>query len=203
MYQQIQILYQAYDKFNQSKFNNKLPKPIITVQSQKLIKKTENGTLGWCSMKPIWTGEKEYHEINITAEYLNRPFYDIAGTLLHEMVHLSNQIKGIEDCSKKQYHNEKFKEEAERIGLSVEKIKQHGYAVTRVTKTITDEIDLWNDINKSVFNVCRINDNSKKNNSPRAKKIKYQCLGCKKVIWSDLEDISVACLDCKNLFQKV
>ena len=77
-------------------------------------------------------GEDEGHyEINLCAEYLNRPFEETCGTLLHEMVHLQNLQDGVQDTSRSGlYHNKKFRETAEAHGLTVEKGEKYGWHKT-------------------------------------------------------------------------
>ena len=69
-----------FDLLNAAYFENKLPKPVITVQSTPKF-------YGHCSTKKIWKSENDArYEINIGAEYLNRPSADTAATMCHEMV---------------------------------------------------------------------------------------------------------------------
>ena len=77
-----------FSKFNKAFFEGKLEKPVITVSPDHT-----RGAYGWCTAWKAWQdGNKEggYYEINLCAEYLNRPFEETCGTLLHEMVHLQN-----------------------------------------------------------------------------------------------------------------
>ena len=86
--------------------------PIITVQSKP-------GTYGHCSTAKIWkTQDDNTYELNIAAEEINAHIEEILDTLLHEMVHLYCREHGIKETSRGgQYHNKRFKEEAERRGL--------------------------------------------------------------------------------------
>ncbi len=72
------------------------------------------------------------HEVVVIAEYLDRGVEDILDTLLHEAAHALNFARKIHDCSRSQYHNAKFKEAAEALGLEVTKVKHYGYALTRL-----------------------------------------------------------------------
>ncbi len=48
---------------------------------------------GWCSINEIWNASgAKYREINLCAEYLDRPIFELAATLLHEMAHLYNLV---------------------------------------------------------------------------------------------------------------
>lgn len=114
-----------FSKFNKAFFEGKLEKPVITVSPDHT-----RGAYGWCTGWKAWqdgTKEGGYYEINLCAEYLNRPFEETCGTLLHEMVHLQNLQDNVQDTSRSgSYHNRKFKETAEAHGLTVEKGEKYG-----------------------------------------------------------------------------
>ena len=110
----IEELEDLFSKFNTRFFADKLEKPVITVSPDHT-----RGAYGWCTGWKAWkAGEDEGHyEINLCAEYLNRPFEETCGTLIHEMVHLQNLQDGVQDTSRSgTYHNKKFKETAEAPG---------------------------------------------------------------------------------------
>lgn len=79
-----------------------------------------------------WTGKRAglVHEVIVVAEHMNRSAEDIVATLLHEAAHALNFQRGIDDCSKSQYHNKKFKAAAEEIGLEVMQVPHYGFAYT-------------------------------------------------------------------------
>lgn len=108
----IGTLEKMYRKINQDKFGGILPTPIITVQSKP-------GTYGHCSCSHVWKRkEDDTFELNIAAEALAIPIEETLDTMIHEMVHLYCIKVGIKDTSRNGvYHNKKFKEEAERVGL--------------------------------------------------------------------------------------
>jgi hypothetical protein len=71
------------------------------------------------------------HEVVVVAEHLDRSAEDIFETLLHEAAHALNFARGIFDCSPtSQYHNGKFKNAAEELGLEVVKVPHYGWAYT-------------------------------------------------------------------------
>lgn len=83
-------------------------------------------------------GGASYHEVLVVAEHLDRSAADIVETLLHESAHALNFARGIKDCTRSQYHNRRFKEAAEEIGLVVEQVQHYGFALTRMAPaTIT------------------------------------------------------------------
>ena len=76
----IEELENLFSKFNARFFADKLEKPVITVSPDHT-----RGAYGWCTGWKAWkAGEDEGHyEINLCAEYLNRPFEETCGTLIH------------------------------------------------------------------------------------------------------------------------
>ena len=82
---------EMFDLFNEHFYDNELTRPAITVSPDG-----GRGAYGWCSIHEIWnaSGEK-YREINLCAEYLDRPMTELAATLLHEMAKAS--IKMVTD----------------------------------------------------------------------------------------------------------
>lgn len=76
----IEELESLFSKFNSRFFADKLEKPVITVSPDHT-----RGAYGWCTGWKAWkAGEDEGHyEINLCAEYLNRPFEETCGTLIH------------------------------------------------------------------------------------------------------------------------
>lgn len=115
---------------------------------------------------------------------------------------MSNTLKGIKDCSRKQYHNEKFKEEAERVGLEVEKIKQHGYAGTKLNQETKEIVDTWN-INQEIFNIHRLIFSKLKPASTKKTKIKMFCPVCNKKVNTIENDIEIICGKCGCKFKKL
>ena len=114
----VKKLENLYDMLNGLYFENQLPKPIITVQSTP-------HAYGHCSIRKIWSSGHEgegdaRYEINIGAEYLNRPSENTAATMLHEMVHLYCRENDIRETSQGvRYHNKFFKVEMEARDLEV------------------------------------------------------------------------------------
>lgn len=135
MSETIKILEDLFDKLNVLYFERKLDKPVITVQSTPRA-------YGHCSTKKIWKGESDsFYEINIGAEFINRPIESTAATLLHEMVHLYCLENNIADtCQKGRYHNGKFRNECEARDLAVEYDTANGYAYTSPTETFVQKL---------------------------------------------------------------
>jgi len=133
------------DAMNQEYWQGGLQSPMIIVRPA-----TRPGVLGTCSTQKIWIlkvedgVEPEYAiEITMSGEYLDRDVYEICTTLQHEKVHQYHSENDIVDCNLK-IHNKKFKKEAERVGLHVEKGQGVGLGVTTPTEEFKAFIDSLN-----------------------------------------------------------
>ena len=125
-----------FDLFNHHFYNGELTRPAITVSPDG-----GRGAYGWCSVYEIWQASGEaYREINICAEYIDRPIGEVAATMLHEMAHLYNLTHEIKDVSNNgYYHNKKFKDTAEAHGLHIEYHATYGWTIT----TLSEETAEW------------------------------------------------------------
>lgn len=135
MSETIKSLEDIFDKLNVIYFEGKLPKPVITVQ-------TTPKAYGHCSTKKIWKSENEgMYEINLGAEFINRPKEQTCCTLLHEMVHLFCNENDIRDtCQNGRYHNKAFATECEARDMVVEYDRANGYAHTSPTDAFKQKI---------------------------------------------------------------
>jgi len=187
----IDELENLFSKFNARFFDSKLEKPVITVSPDHT-----RGAYGWCTGWKAWQdGAKEggYYEINLCAEYLNRPFEETCGTLLHEMIHLFNLFEGVQDTSRGgTYHNKKFKEAAEAHGLTVEKTAKYGYSKTALTP---EAVEFVKTLGQDGFSLVRPKVPSLKGSSKSSKSRKYVCPCCGAIIRATKE-VRVICADC-------
>lgn len=198
----IKELHKAFDCFNKEFYNNELPQVIITIQS-----KGKRNFLGWFTVGKVWDdGTQEKHEINISAEYVNREFMDIMRTLHHEMIHLYCQVNGIKDMSRNNtYHNAKFKQVSEEHGFYYEEDaydKRVGWNFSSLTNETIEKIKGFG-IDESVFTLKRY-DFSKNGNSKEKKKsniIKWQC-SCGQIVRSSKDGLNIICGDCGSKFEK-
>ena len=124
-----------YRTLNADKFNNALEFPMITIQSSPKA-------YGHVTVRRVWKRkEEECFELNIGAEYLSRPIENVVSTMLHEMVHIYNLMNDIQDCSRGGvYHNKRFKEKAESVGLCIEYDKSIGWSITSPTEELIEYI---------------------------------------------------------------
>ena len=197
-----------FKKFNERFFGNEIPFPIIAIQSSK----RQHGTLGWCSVKKIWKNELKnefYYEIAIVSEFLDRTFYDIASTLLHEMCHLYGLNKGIKDTSRGyRYHNKKFKETAKARGLNVKFDKTLGWAITSLKAEIEPIVDeifkeetlmLTRGYHRGGEKLPEMEEEGgeEENVKPKQSSRKLVCPGCELPVRVTRDDVHLMCMDCK------
>ena len=119
-------LNKIFDLLNEEYFESELTRPVLTLQS------TPRAFGHFTLREDTWVSKLgASHEINIGAGTLSRPIEEVAATLLHEMVHYYNYVKGVQDCSRgNTYHNRRFKEAAESRGLIVTRSEKYGWAHT-------------------------------------------------------------------------
>lgn len=214
----IEKLESLFSKFNEKFYNNELQTPpVITVSPD-----TTKGAYGWCTAWKAWTvGEQKkiadlstltkedleamkkddgFYEINICAEHLARPFEQVAETLLHEMVHLYNLQIGVQDTSRGgTYHNKKYKEAAEKHGLTVEKDAKYGWTKTSLNDEAKAFVDGMQDKKFELHrkSLPKIPGAAKTKQSSR----KYVCPMCGCIIRATKE-VHVICGDCNVEFEE-
>lgn len=215
----VKYLGKLYDYINEKIFNNELVKPVITVQTDE-----KNKAWGWWSCKKVWKWQdtapancaecderdccenyadcskfidREEHELNISAQFLNRPIKEIAATLIHEMCHQYATINKLQDCSRSgTYHNKLFKKIAETHGLKVECVKTIGYAHTELTAESEKLIAAFVAKNSEniIYRSPVIKGGKVKSSSTR----KYVCPCCGLSVRATKE-VNIMCADCNEL----
>ena len=180
-----------FDLFNQHFYKGELIRPAITVSPDG-----GRGAYGWCSVYEIWQANEEAHrEINICAEYINRPIAEVAATMLHEMAHLYNLTHEIKDVSNNgYYHNKKFKETAEWLA------QQPGMddiaASRRTTLQIKAKGNGEDEDGGETTTTIKGGRSTSKNRS-----IKYVCPHCGAIIRATRQ-VNVVCGDCDVPFEQ-
>ena len=127
-------LVKVFRAINEEYFDSTLEMPTITVQSTV-------GAYGHITTSKVWNNNGvATYELNISADYLNRPIENVVATLIHEASHLYCLMNGIKDTSNRgQYHNKRFKQVAEEMGhLQIEYVKTYGWTVTSPTEDTLD-----------------------------------------------------------------
>lgn len=190
-----------FETFNEKYFDSKLSRPVITVSPQG-----KESAFGWCTSWKAWKereGSEGYYEINVCAEYLSRPFDEVAATMLHEMVHLFNIENGIKDTSRSNtYHNKEFKSAAESHGLQVEKDEKYGWTRTTLSAEALEETNnFMNFIGKDSFDIYREAEptEEKKKGGKKGNSIKYICPCCGAIIRAT-KQVRVICMECNKEF---
>lgn len=139
-------LEKMFRRINEDSFEGLLEEPIITIQSTPMA-------YGHVSVAKVWKRKGESrHELNISADWLSRPIENVVATLIHEMTHLMNIQNGIQDCSRGgSYHNQKFRDEAEKHMVHIEKDEKYGWTITSPTDELLEYILLqgWEEIEMS------------------------------------------------------
>lgn len=188
----VEYLGKLYDYCNAKLFGGELVKPVITVQRDE-----RNKYNGWWSVKKVWfenADDKGEHELNITAQSLNRPIKEIAATMIHEMCHQYASVKNLQDCSRSgTYHNKLFKKIAESHGLTVECVKTIGWSHTTLTDDTAALIDEFVKTNPDsvIYRSPVFKGQTVKTSSTR----KYVCPCCNQSVRATKE-VRILCLDC-------
>ena len=195
----IGYLEKIYRQLNIDKFDGELEEPIITVQSS-------TKAYGHVTCSKEWTvKDSQKYELNISAEYLKRPIENVVSTMLHEMVHIYNLMHNIQDTSRGNiYHNKRFKEKAESVGLIIEYNDRIGYSIISPSEELLDYIieNGWTDIliNKGKYET----DNGNQTMKPKEKKPsstrKYICPCCGNSVRAT-KTINIICGDCNKTMQ--
>jgi len=184
-----------FQQFNTKFFAGELEAPVITVSPDNT-----SGAYGWCTTWKAWKSKDDeskdggFYEINMCAEHLTRPFEELCGTLLHEMVHLDNIGKGIKDTSRGgTYHNKRFKETAEEHGLMIERDPKYGWTITHLNE---DGKAFVSGLNGDAFSLFRKKlPRTAKAGSRSSSSRKYVCPCCNLIIRATKE-VRVICGDC-------
>lgn len=199
-------LYRIYNAINDEYFESSLPTVFITLKQGKTKSKNVYGTFtpnSWLHKdgeeideegiaKDI-INENRIHEIAMSSEYLSRPFANMCATLCHEMVHLYCEINKIEDTSNNGvYHNNKFKKEAEKRGLIIDKAKIIGWSVTTPSTDFIEFVSTIDDIDDSVFAYFR--ETPMEISKPTQKK-RWVCPICGQMV-SAKKTANIGCWEC-------
>jgi hypothetical protein len=177
-----------------------MPMPRVVIQSRGRKKHS----LGWFARerwKDTRDGEASpIHEITITAESLALPVVEIIDTLAHEMTHCGCYYAGIKDMGKDgRYHNHRFKERAELVGLIVEKDMRLGWSLTRLGPELEAFVSGLN-VKEDVFAVFRLAEADK---PKQPTKMKLWLCSCPEPVHVRCAvELSARCLVCEQLFIK-
>lgn len=108
--------------------HDELPAVVITVASGSM---TKHPVWGHFAAMRWQHGTTKLPEILIAGEGLNRPVTDVLATLLHETAHALGDVRGIKNTSRQgRWHNKKFAQLANELGLDAAKDDKIGWSVT-------------------------------------------------------------------------
>lgn len=202
-------LQRAFRGLNKLYFQSQLEDVIITIQTDP-----RRAAYAWISVAKTWNDKSEnwYHEINIVAEWLNRAPENVIASLLHEMCHLWNMQRGVQDCSRGgTYHNERFKETALTHGLTCEHDKRYGWTITGPTKELKEwtkknvrsgcfrfaKAQTWKDGTPKTGAIEGADGKPKVDKKGKSNIRKYHCPKCGLIIRASKNiDGKVLCIDC-------
>lgn len=145
------MLEKAFNLLNEDWFEGKLDTPIITVIP------TPRAYAHYTTANVWRTANGGKREINIASGSLDRNYEDVIASLMHEMVHMWNDtVLNVQDTSRNgQWHNRTFAIEAEKHGLTVEKSKRYGFAITTYNESLLEWIIAHDEIRE--IELCRSN----------------------------------------------
>lgn len=187
MYRQYEVLYKAFDLFNEHYFDNELPHCMITLQ-----KKRENN-YGHFVAEPTWfntQSDDETYEININPINMNREPEEILATLEHEICHYYCTLHNIKDVKSGGKHTIEYKNVCESHGLNCELDEDKGYNQT----SLNDEsIELVKDLIEEYKDDFWYMEVEKK--PVKKTQFKYVCESCGLKVYAKAEK-SIVCGDC-------
>lgn len=185
------FLEKIYGQLNQDRFAGELEDVVITVQAV-------SHSYGHVTCSKVWKVEdSNRYELNISANYMSRPIGEVVATMLHEMVHIYNLMHDIQDCSRgNTYHNKKFRDKAQEVGLLIEHDKKIGWSITSPSEELLDYVisQGWTDILMSHEN--SLGYSTKKPSSTR----KYKCPCCGNSVRAT-KAVNIICGDCAEQMQ--
>ena len=170
--------------------------------------------MGHTSVAKIWRrGEDSTYELNVAAEVLNYNIEETLDTMLHEMVHLYCRENGIKECSRGgSYHNKRFKEEAERRGLTCYYTKQYGWNTTPSDSLVEYALSKgWSEIRIARSTPIRFGGNSGGANGQNGPAVperrtsstrKVQCPKCLQSVRAT-KTVNILCGDCMIKMEEV
>ncbi len=153
---------------------------------------------------PWQAGEETFSEIAFNLEHFASPA-ELLSTLLHEVAHSINHMNGINDCSANQYHNAKFKKQAEALGLETIEIKGKGHASTKLTELGAKRWKKALAILESAFDLTALGGaGTAKPKGRNTNLLKAMC-DCEQVIRASASVIKagVLCIQCETDFMEV
>ena len=176
---------------NKLVFNNALPIPLITIKEAQ--KKNHCGGL---FVKDNWNKcDKIVSEISIEPDVLSLSFIEVCAVLLHQMIHYFcklNKINAVTNSGR--YHNESFKEQAEKHGLICEYESELGWGITKLNDETEKNVKA--NLDNKPFELKKNIKGKKTSGKPSAKiKKDHKCPTCNLKCTTNAE-AKLLCLKC-------
>ncbi len=195
-------LEKIFRALNEHYYGGRLEEPVITIQSTPKA-------YGHVTVAKSWAREdgETRHELNIGAGTLDRPIENVVATMQHEMVHLWNIQQGVQDCSRAgQYHNKRFKAEAEARDLILSYDPRVGWSVTEPGDGLIEFIleQGWGEIKMSRLEGWQATGlggrgpavTGTAGTSPKGNSRKLQCPCCGASVRATRDGLRLMCMDC-------
>ena len=169
-----------------------------------LVTRKTGRTMGHFTHAKLWkAGEESFHEIMISANYFERGARAVLGTLLHETAHSLDLQAGIQGVTGDGYHNKKFKQTAEALGLTITQAKGIGWSVTDVSDECAER---WAEALALIENALALMADAEQAGKTRGrnKNLKVAVCGCGEKIRISakaLEKCAPMCQDCGQMFR--
>ena len=182
---------------NEKFFQDELPAIVITIQEDK-----RNKAYGWFTCGKVWKNTTEdtgLHEINMSAQFLNRSIEEISATFLHELCHFYASIHKLQDTSRSgNYHNKLFKKIAESHGLHVVCERGIGWSCTSLTDDSKRILSIFFASNPFplFFRTATIKTKALRQSSTR----KYVCPDCA-CSCRATKELRLLCADCNKFME--
>ena len=200
----LESLFTAYNAYL---FGGKLEQVVITASPRH-----QHKALAWFTCWRAWQedGGEGYYEINLCAEFLNLPFLDICELLLHEMIHLYNQMQNIQDASRSGlYHNNRYRVAAVEHGLCCSRSEKYGWSNTSLSAQTVAWLQTTYGSNPSPFPLYRDpggvpkkpgKPETESNASRTSGLCELVCPSCGLIVYAPT-DANISCDDCHVALQ--
>lgn len=177
---------QLYDQLNIVFFNNRLPKAVISMGPDLIVR------YGYYQIGRDEIGAM--NRVHLNSRHFGRTESDVAVTLLHEMLHIYQHLYGT-PARRARYHNKEFVCIALSIGIEAE----IGIGVTKfVSDVLRQEL---NDMGFSAEKPLMSGMNETPVKKP-VRKVMWQC-ACKQEIWINRDSLAkVVCEICRKKFER-
>jgi hypothetical protein len=174
--------------------------PRVTI----LVTRNLKGRKGHFTHFTPWTttSGENFNEIAFNLEHFTTA-KELLSTLLHEVAHSLNFSNGIKDTSANQYHNAKFKTQAEALGLKTIEVKGKGHASTELTEFGANRWSKALAILEQALELTATGEGTEKPKGRNTNLIKAEC-ECGNIIRTSRTtlDIGIVCKGCNEDYQE-